>query len=105
MLSFADGRSSRNGTHQLGGATSSRDSHPLLDSTQGRNVSMPLPVMKSVSQSGAISHKPAMSEQEFIKIHNSILKHYLEEPIVEVSFPKTICNSCDETEILPMHAP
>ncbi|XP_012235318.2 eukaryotic translation initiation factor 4 gamma 3 isoform X2 [Linepithema humile] len=77
-----DGRSSRNGTHQLG-AASSRDSHPLLDSAQGRNVSMPLPVMKSVSQSGAISHKPAMSEQEFIKAHNSILKHYLEEPIVE----------------------
>lgn len=26
-----------------------------------------------------------MSEQEFTKAYNSILKHYLEEPIVEVS--------------------
>lgn len=89
LLSITDGRSSRNGTHQLGSVASSRDTHSLLD-TQSRNVSMPLPVMKSVSQSGAISHKPAMSDQEFAKIHSSILKHYFEEPIVEVSFLKTI---------------
>ncbi|XP_071572693.1 eukaryotic translation initiation factor 4 gamma isoform X3 [Temnothorax nylanderi] len=76
-----DGRSSRNGTHQSGSA-SSRESHPLLDNSQ-RNVSMLPPVLKSASQSGAISHKAPMSEQEFTKAYNSILKHYLEEPIVE----------------------
>ncbi|KAL6260894.1 hypothetical protein P5V15_008422 [Pogonomyrmex californicus] len=77
-----DGRSSRNGTHQSGSA-SSRDNHPLLDNSQNRNVSMLPPVLKSASQSGAISHKPPMSEQEFTKAYNSIMKHYLEEPIVE----------------------
>lgn len=74
-----DGRSSRNGTHQSGSA--SRESHSLLDSQ--RSTSMLQPVMKSASQSGAISHKAPMSEQEFTKAYNSILKHYLEEPIVE----------------------
>ncbi|XP_039302709.1 eukaryotic translation initiation factor 4 gamma 3 [Solenopsis invicta] len=77
-----DGRSSRNGTHQSGSA-SSRESHPLLDNSQSRNISMLPPVLKSASQSGAISHKAPMSEQEFTKAYNSILKHYLEEPIVE----------------------
>ncbi|XP_018394240.1 PREDICTED: eukaryotic translation initiation factor 4 gamma 3 isoform X2 [Cyphomyrmex costatus] len=76
-----DGRSSRNGTHQSGGA-SSRESHLLLDNSQ-RKVSMLPPVLKSASQSGAISHKAPMSEQEFTKAYNSILKHYMEEPIIE----------------------
>lgn len=81
---FTDGRSSRNGTHQSGSA-SSRESHSLLDNSQSRNISMLPPVLKSASQSGAISHKAPMSEQEFTKTYNSVLKHYLEEPIVEVS--------------------
>jgi len=81
---FADGRSSRNGTHQSG-SVSSRESHPLLDNSQSRKVSMLPPVLKSASQSGAISHKAPMSEQEFTKAYNSILKHYMEEPIIEVS--------------------
>jgi len=46
------------------------------------------PVLKSASESGAISRKPSMSEEEFIKAHNSIISHYFEEQIVEVSFPK-----------------
>ncbi|XP_018054820.1 PREDICTED: eukaryotic translation initiation factor 4 gamma 3 isoform X6 [Atta colombica] len=77
-----DGRSSRNGTHQSG-SVSSRESHPLLDNSQSRKVSMLPPVLKSASQSGAISHKAPMSEQEFTKAYNSILKHYMEEPIIE----------------------
>ncbi|XP_018310544.1 eukaryotic translation initiation factor 4 gamma isoform X4 [Mycetomoellerius zeteki] len=77
-----DGRSSRNGTHQSS-SSSSRESHPLLDNSQSRKVSMLPPVLKSASQSGAISHKAPMSEQEFTKAYNSILKHYMEEPIIE----------------------
>ncbi|KAL0133320.1 hypothetical protein PUN28_000815 [Cardiocondyla obscurior] len=77
-----DGRSSRNGTHQSSSA-SSRESHSLLDNSQNRNISMLPPVLKSASQSGAISHKAPMTEQEFNKAYNSVLKHYLEEPIVE----------------------
>ncbi|XP_012530181.1 eukaryotic translation initiation factor 4 gamma 3 isoform X2 [Monomorium pharaonis] len=76
-----DGRSSRNGTHS--GSALSRESHSLLDNSQSRSVSMLSPVLKSASQSGAIIHKAPMSEQEFTKAYNSILKHYLEEPIVE----------------------
>jgi len=79
---FTDGRSSRNGTQS--GSASSRESHSLLDTSQTRKVSMLPPVLKSASQSGAINHK-AMSEQEFTKAYNSILKHYMEEPIIEVS--------------------
>ncbi|XP_018344628.1 PREDICTED: eukaryotic translation initiation factor 4 gamma 3 isoform X1 [Trachymyrmex septentrionalis] len=75
-----DGRSSRNGTQS--GSASSRESHSLLDTSQTRKVSMLPPVLKSASQSGAINHK-AMSEQEFTKAYNSILKHYMEEPIIE----------------------
>lgn len=81
---WADGRSSRNGSHQLSSAASGRESS-LLDSLHNQNVLMSSPVLKSASQSGPISHKPAMTEQEFTKALNSTLKHYLEEPIVEVS--------------------
>lgn len=83
---FTEGRSSRNGTHQPSIAGPSRESHSLLDNSQNRNVSMLPPVLKSASESGAISRKPSMSEEELIKIHNSIISHYFEEQIVEVSF-------------------
>ncbi|XP_011331702.1 eukaryotic translation initiation factor 4 gamma 3 isoform X2 [Ooceraea biroi] len=76
-----DSRSSRNG-HQLSSASSSRESS-LLNSSQSRNVSMPPLLMKSASQSGAINHKPPMSEQEFTKTFNSVLKDFFSEPIVE----------------------
>ncbi|XP_011251008.1 eukaryotic translation initiation factor 4 gamma 3 isoform X6 [Camponotus floridanus] len=78
-----EGRSSRNGTHQPSIAGPSRESHSLLDNSQSRNVSMLPPVLKSASESGAISRKPSMSEEEFIKAHNSIISHYFEEQIVE----------------------
>ncbi|KAL6431458.1 hypothetical protein ACFW04_007220 [Cataglyphis niger] len=78
-----DGRNSRNGTHQSSMAGPSRESHSLLDNSQNRNVSMLPPVLKSASESGAISRKPSMSEEEFIKTHNSIISHYFEEQIVE----------------------
>ncbi|XP_070158179.1 eukaryotic translation initiation factor 4 gamma isoform X5 [Polyergus mexicanus] len=78
-----DGRNSRNGTHQSSMAGPSRESHSLLDNSQNRNVSMLPPVLKSASESGAISRKPSMSEEEFIKAHNSIISHYFEEQIVE----------------------
>jgi len=44
--------------------------------------------MKSASQSGAINHKPPMSEQEFTKNFDIVIKDFFAEPIVEVSFPK-----------------
>lgn len=84
LISSTDSRSSRNG-HQLSSATSSRES-PLLNSSQSRNVSMPPLLMKSASQSGAINHEPPMSEQEFTKTFNSVLKDFFAEPIVEVRF-------------------
>lgn len=83
---FTEGRSSRNGSHQPNIAGPSRESHLLLDNSQSRNVSMLPPVLKSASESGAISRKPSMSEEEFTKAHNSIISHYFEEQIVEVSF-------------------
>lgn len=78
-----DGRGSRNGSHQLSSSSSNRESS-LLDSSQSQSVSMP-PPLKS-SQSVPISHKPPMSEEEFMKTLNKILKEYLKNPILEVSF-------------------
>lgn len=78
-----DGRNSRNGSHQISGASSSRGGNSLLDSSRSQSMSMPSPMMKSTLQPGTISHKPPMSEQDFTKALNSTLRHYLEEPIVE----------------------
>ncbi|XP_014477093.1 PREDICTED: eukaryotic translation initiation factor 4 gamma 3-like isoform X2 [Dinoponera quadriceps] len=78
-----DGRNSRNGSHQMSGASSSRGGSSLLDSSRSQSMSMPSPIMKSASQSGTISHKPPMSEHDFTKALNSTLRHYLEEPIVK----------------------
>jgi len=55
---------------------------------------MPPLLMKSASQSGAINHKPPMSEQEFTKNFNIVIKDFFSEPIVEVSFPKLNNNLC-----------
>ncbi|KAG7197148.1 hypothetical protein KM043_007233 [Ampulex compressa] len=78
-----DGRSSRNGSHQLSSASSSRESS-LLDSTQGQNVSLPMSLLKFASQSStSSSHKPPMSEEEFMKALNSTLKEFLKNPIID----------------------
>ena len=77
-----DGRSSRNGSHQLSSSSSSRDSS-LLDNSQSQSVSMPPPSLKSSSQSTSITHKPQMSEEEFMKTLNKIMKDYLKNPILE----------------------
>ncbi|CAL7944670.1 unnamed protein product [Xylocopa violacea] len=76
-----DGRSSRNGSHQLSSSSSSRDSS-LLDSSQSQSVSMPPPSLKS-SQSTSSSHKPPMSEEEFMKTLNKIMKDYLKNPFLD----------------------
>ncbi|XP_019698474.2 eukaryotic translation initiation factor 4 gamma 1 isoform X4 [Harpegnathos saltator] len=78
-----DGRNSRNGSHQMSGASSSRGGNSLLDSSRSQSMSMPSPMMKSVSQSGTISHKPPMSEQDFTKALDSTLRHYLAEQVIE----------------------
>ncbi|XP_024228238.1 eukaryotic translation initiation factor 4 gamma 3 isoform X2 [Bombus impatiens] len=77
-----DGRSSRNGSHQLSSSSSSRD-NSLLDNSQGQSVSMPPPSLKSSTQSTSSSHKPQMSEEEFMKTLNKIMKDYLKNPIIE----------------------
>ncbi|XP_076664476.1 eukaryotic translation initiation factor 4 gamma isoform X6 [Andrena cerasifolii] len=69
------GRSSRNGSRQLSSSSSNRESS-LLDSSQSQSVSMP-PSLKS-SQSISSSHKPQMTEEEFMKALNKIVKDYLE---------------------------
>ncbi|XP_043800132.1 eukaryotic translation initiation factor 4 gamma 3-like isoform X6 [Apis laboriosa] len=76
-----DGRSSRNGSHQLNSSSSSRESS-LLDNSQSQNVSMPPPSLKS-SQSTSSSHKPSMTHEEFLKTLNKIMKDYLKNPILE----------------------
>ncbi|XP_016915134.2 eukaryotic translation initiation factor 4 gamma 3 isoform X4 [Apis cerana] len=76
-----DGRSSRNGSHQLNSSSSSRESS-LLDNSQNQNVSMPPPSLKS-SQSTSSSHKPSMTHEEFLKTLNKIMKDYLKNPILE----------------------
>ncbi|CAK9810287.1 Eukaryotic translation initiation factor 4 gamma 3 [Anthophora quadrimaculata] len=75
-----DGRSSRNGSHQLSISSSSRESS-LLDSSQGQSISVP-PSLKS-SQSTSSSRKPPMTEEEFIKTLNKIMKDYLKNPVLE----------------------
>lgn len=47
---------------------------------------MPPPSLKSSTQSTSSSHKPQMSEEEFMKTLNKIMKDYLKNPIIEVSF-------------------
>ncbi|XP_017890862.1 eukaryotic translation initiation factor 4 gamma 3-like isoform X3 [Ceratina calcarata] len=76
-----DGRSSRNGSHQLSSSSSSRESS-LLDSSQSQGVSMPPPPLKS-SQSTSSSHKPPMTDEEFDKTLHKIIKEYLKNPILE----------------------
>lgn len=44
-----------------------------------------MPPLKS-SQSTSSNHKPQMSEEEFMKTLNKIMKDYLKNPILEVSF-------------------
>ncbi|XP_032674035.1 eukaryotic translation initiation factor 4 gamma 3-like isoform X4 [Odontomachus brunneus] len=78
-----DGRNSRNGSHQMSGASSSRGGNSLLDSSRSQSMSMPSPIMKSGSQTGTISHKPPMSQQDFMKALNSTLRHYLAEQVIE----------------------
>nr|XP_031840128.1 eukaryotic translation initiation factor 4 gamma 3-like [Nomia melanderi] len=75
-----DGRSSRNGSHQLSSSSSSRDSS-LLDNSQNQSVSMP-PSVKS-SQYTSSSHKPPLSDEEFMKALNTIMTDYLKNPMVE----------------------
>ncbi|XP_076646708.1 eukaryotic translation initiation factor 4 gamma isoform X1 [Halictus rubicundus] len=75
-----DGRSSRNGSHQLSSSSSSRDSS-LLDSSQSQSVSLP-PSVKS-SQSTSSSHKPPLSEEEFMKAFNELMTAYLKNPVTE----------------------
>ncbi|XP_015180094.1 PREDICTED: eukaryotic translation initiation factor 4 gamma 1 isoform X3 [Polistes dominula] len=81
-----DGRSSRNGSHQLssGGASSSRESS-LLDNAQSQSVSMPTQSLKSSASSPPVTsnQKPPLSEEEFDKVFNSILKDYLREHSLE----------------------
>ncbi|XP_043492134.1 eukaryotic translation initiation factor 4 gamma 3-like isoform X5 [Polistes fuscatus] len=79
-----DGRSSRNGSHQLSsGASSSRESS-LLDNAQSQSVSMPTQSLKSPSSQPVTSNlKPPLSEEEFTKVFNSILKDYLREHSLE----------------------
>lgn len=79
-----DGRGSRNGSHQLSSSSSSRDTS-LLDSSQSHSISMPPPSLKT-SQSTSSSYKPPMTEEEFMKTLNKIMKDYLKNPIIEVSF-------------------
>lgn len=83
ILIVTDGRSSRNGSRQLSSSSSNRESS-LLDSSQSQSVSMP-PSLKS-SQSISSSHKPEMTEEEFTKALNKIVKDYLENLELEVSF-------------------
>nr|XP_012148386.1 PREDICTED: eukaryotic translation initiation factor 4 gamma 3-like isoform X3 [Megachile rotundata] len=75
-----DGRSSRNGSHQLSSSSTSRDSS-LLDNSQSQNVSIP-PPLKS-SQSTSKSNKPPMNDEEFMKTLNKILKDYLKGGNIE----------------------
>ncbi|XP_015438876.1 PREDICTED: eukaryotic translation initiation factor 4 gamma 3-like isoform X3 [Dufourea novaeangliae] len=75
-----DGRSSRNGSHQLSSSSSIRDSS-LLDSSQSQSSSMPSSLKSS--QSTSSSRKPPMSEEEFMKTLNKILTEYLKNPITE----------------------
>ncbi|KAK9303150.1 hypothetical protein QLX08_005097 [Tetragonisca angustula] len=75
-----DGRSSRNGSHQLSSSSSSRESS-LLDNSQSQGVSMPQSLKSS--QSTSSSHKPQLSEEEFMKTLNKIMKDYLKNPILE----------------------
>ncbi|XP_076621218.1 eukaryotic translation initiation factor 4 gamma isoform X1 [Colletes latitarsis] len=77
-----DGRSSRNGSHQLSSSSSSsRESSLLVDSTQNQSVSMP-PPLKSL-QSTSSSNKSITREEEFMKMLNKILKDYLKNTAVE----------------------
>ncbi|XP_078052636.1 eukaryotic translation initiation factor 4 gamma isoform X2 [Augochlora pura] len=75
-----DGRSSRNGSHQLSSSSSIRDSS-LLDSSQNQSVSMPPPVKSSQSTSSA--HKPPLSEEEFMKAFDEMMTNYLKNPDTE----------------------
>lgn len=77
-----DGRSSRNGSHQLSSPSSSRESS-LLDNSQSQNALLPPQPMKSVSQTVSSTHKPPLTEEAFTKVFNSILKDYLREHILE----------------------
>ncbi|XP_076376961.1 eukaryotic translation initiation factor 4 gamma isoform X2 [Megalopta genalis] len=76
-----DGRSSRNGSHQLSSSSSSRDSS-LLDSSQNQSVSMPAPAKSS--QSTSSSHKAPLSEEEFMKAFDEMMTSYLENPDMEI---------------------
>ena len=45
-----------------------------------------MPQSLKSSQSTSSSHKPQLSEEEFMKTLNKIMKDYLKNPILEVSF-------------------
>ncbi|KAI4491072.1 hypothetical protein M0802_010489 [Mischocyttarus mexicanus] len=80
-----DGRSSRNGSHQLNsGASTSRES-ALLDNAQSQSTSMPTQSSKSASTQSASSGlvKAPLSEAEFKKVFNTILNDYLLEHSLE----------------------
>ncbi|XP_076249202.1 eukaryotic translation initiation factor 4 gamma [Calliopsis andreniformis] len=79
--SYEGSRSSRNGSHQLSSSSSSRESS-LINSSQSQSVSLP-PPLKSSQSATASSHKPPMTEEEFMEALNKILSDYLKCPVLE----------------------
>ncbi|XP_066598673.1 eukaryotic translation initiation factor 4 gamma 3-like isoform X2 [Prorops nasuta] len=78
--SYYEGRSSRNGSHQMGGSSSYNKESSLLEVPRSQSVNMPPPSIKSIPQSTSSNHnKPPLSEEQFEKAFNSILKKYLKE--------------------------
>lgn len=92
----ADGRSSRNGSQQLGSRSSSRDSS-LHDSSRSQSMSMPPPQpIKSIPPPTPAStpSKPAssMTEEQIAKKSANILEEYLSDTnvIVSISIPNIL---------------